>query len=71
MTPEGRVGRSPLVIMTRDASSQRNGYSARSYLQALNKGLLPYYKPAKAFMQDNAPIHTSFAVRAYLEEHSI
>ena len=34
-------GRSELVAMDRDPQAQRNGYSARSYIWALEEGLLP------------------------------
>ncbi|KAH7394666.1 hypothetical protein BKA66DRAFT_598773 [Pyrenochaeta sp. MPI-SDFR-AT-0127] len=37
MTPRGKLGRSPLVIMDRDSSAARNGYTARSYIQALEE----------------------------------
>ena len=43
MSPSGVVGRSPLVIMTRDISRRRQGYTTTSYLTALEEGLLPYY----------------------------
>ena len=59
ITPGGRAGRSPLVIMDRDTSARRNGYTARSYIQALEEGLRDNYKPGEWFMQDNAPIHTA------------
>ncbi len=38
-------GRSILVIMERDLESPRQGYSAKSYIMALEEGLLPNYKP--------------------------
>ncbi len=43
----------PLVIMTRDPESPRNSYSAKSYIWALEKGLLPVYEPGMPFQQDN------------------
>lgn len=48
-----------LVIMTRDPDAVRNGYTAWSYIWALEEGLLPIYKPGDAFQQDNARIHTA------------
>jgi transposase len=59
VTPNGGVGRSPLVIMQRDETAARNGYSAWSYIQALQEGLLPNYMPGEWFMQDNARIYTA------------
>jgi hypothetical protein len=59
ITPGGRCRRSPLVIITRDFLAQRNGYTAWSYVDALEKGLRDQYRAGEWFMQDNAPIHTA------------
>ena len=67
----GRPRRSPLVIMERDPDAPRNGYTARSYIAALEEGLLPHYRQSQLFMQDNARIHTSHAVRAFMAKHHI
>jgi transposase len=37
----GQPRRSPLVIMKRDSNAPHNGYSAQSYIDTLQKGLLP------------------------------
>ena len=37
----GRALRSNLVIMERDLNAKNRGYSAQSYIEALNKGLFP------------------------------
>ena len=71
MTPGGRVGRSPLVIMTRDSLAARRGYSSWSYIQALEEGLWQQYKPGEWFMQDNAPIHTACDSKEWLEIHGV
>lgn len=71
MTPEGEAGRSPLVIMTRDSSAKRNGYTAWSYQQALEEGLLPDYRPGELFMQDNACVHTARTSKDFLEIHGV
>ena len=71
LTPGGRVWRSPLVIMTRGEAAARRGYTAQSYMWALEEGLLPYYGPGEWFMQDNAPIHTARACTEWLEIHGI
>jgi hypothetical protein len=52
-------GRSPLVIMTRDPKSLRQGYSANSYIWALEEGLEPFYRPGTFYLQDNARIYTA------------
>ena len=67
----GRIGRSELVIMTRDPTSPRGGYSAESYIKTLQEGLMPYYRPGQIFQQDNAPIHTANKTKDYLELHGI
>lgn len=52
-------GRSKLVVMERDESSERGGYSRWSYIEALEEGLFPIYQPGIIFQQDNAKIHTA------------
>lgn len=71
MAEGGQIGRSPLVIMTRDTSAQRHGYTSNSYTQALEEGLLPIYKTGQPFMQDNAPIHKSNISKDWLDIHNI
>ena len=53
----GRPRRSKLVIMNRDLYALKRGYSAKSYIEALTKGLLPHYRRSQLFMQDGAGIH--------------
>ena len=67
----GRVRRSPLVIMERDPNAARTGYSANSYIEALEEGLLRNYHPGERFMQDNARIHTAKKTVDFLEDHGI
>ena len=65
-------GRTPLVIMDRDEDSpSRRGYTAASYIQALEKGLLPFYQPSQVFQQDNARIHTAVLSKEWFETHGI
>jgi hypothetical protein len=52
MSLGGRVWRSPLVVMKRDESAPRRGYTAQSYIKALEEGLRDYYRPTEWFMQD-------------------
>lgn len=46
-------GRSELVVMEREVeinpTSKKRGYTAISYISALEKGLIPYYKPSSIF----------------------
>ena len=66
-----RGGKSHLIIMERDQQAKRQGYSARSYHQALSEGLLPVYDGTRRFQQDNARIHTAQSTQAWLMEHGI
>jgi hypothetical protein len=65
----GHPRRSKLIIMERDPNAKTRGYSAKSYMEALTKGLLPHYRRLQLFMQDNAGIHRSRAVAAFFREH--
>lgn len=64
-------GRSEIIIMERDLNTPRNGYSAWSYLEALEAGLLPIYEPGQFFQQDNAKIHVAKVAKEWFEEHGI
>ena len=67
----GKARRSELVIMERDPDSPRNGYSAKSYINALELGLLPHYRPGHIFQQDNASVHVASESKDWLESHGI
>jgi hypothetical protein len=67
----GCVRRSELVIMDCNSDALEGGYSAESYIEAVTKGLLPYWKRSQYFMQDDAGIHRSRAVAAILLRHHI
>ena len=67
----GRPRRSKLIIMERDPDAPRGGYSSKSYIETLRKGLLPHWRRSQLFMHDNARIHTSRATRAFLAERGI
>lgn len=64
-------GRSDLVVMERDESAARNGYTANSYIEALDEGLVPHYTPGTIFQQDNAKIHTANIVQSWFESHGL
>lgn len=58
-------------IMKRDPESPRNGYTAKSYVETLRRGLIPHYEPLDPFVQDNAPIHNAGYTREFLEQHGV
>ncbi|KAF4222390.1 hypothetical protein CNMCM5878_005672 [Aspergillus fumigatiaffinis] len=64
-------GHSEINQMTRDENSQRNGYSAASYLEILEENLFAIYSPEMSFMQDNAPIHTARIIKKWFEDNGI
>jgi len=66
-----REGKSKLVFMERDQDSPRKGYSAPSYIKALEEGLLPIYNTARHFQQDNAKIHKAKASMGWIIDHGI
>jgi transposase len=63
--------RSELVITERNPNTKRKNYSSQSYIKTLTKGLLPRWKHSQHFMQNNAHVHTSRAVAAFLARHRI
>jgi len=63
-------GRSDIVIMERDLTSARNGYSAISYEQCLNQALSDDWFQELIFMQDNAPIHRADRIVSWFQERS-
>lgn len=67
----GYGGRSKLVILARDFESKKHGYSARSYIECLEEGLIYDYNPELIFMQDNAKIHKARATLQFLDDWGI
>ena len=63
--------RSPLVVMKRDPTAKKNGYTAWSYVEAINEGLLPIYRRSLKYKQDNASIHKAGFVDIWLRDHFI
>ncbi|KAK7555139.1 hypothetical protein IWX91DRAFT_347109 [Phyllosticta citricarpa] len=59
----GALSHSDLVVMERDPEAKKNGYSANSYIQVLNKMIPTLWEPGMEFMQDNAPIHKAKKVK--------
>lgn len=67
----GYGGRSKLVILARDFESKKHGYSAKSYIECLEEGLIYDYNPELIFMQDNAKIHKARATLQFLDDWGI
>jgi len=57
--------------MERDPSVAKEGYSAQSYIWALEDGLIPIYKPLDIYQMDNAPIHILNLVKKWLETYGV
>jgi hypothetical protein len=66
-----RGGKSDIIVMIRDPTAKRKGYTSWSYQQALLEGLLPIYEEFRHFQQDNAKIHVSKSSTEFLMEHGI
>lgn len=64
-------GRTELIVMVHDEEAKRKGFSAKSYIKALEEGLLPVYFGDRVFQQDNARIHTAEIVENWFMEHGI
>jgi hypothetical protein len=64
-------GRTDLVIMERDPAAPKGGYTARSYIWALEEAFLHEYEPGTPFQQDNAKTHMAKVVKSFMEEHRI
>ena len=57
--------------MLRDEENENHGYTARSFILALEDGLLPIYQPGQLFQQDNAQIHTTEKAKECHENYGI
>ena len=68
---EGEAGTSPLIFCKGDPDAPRGGFTAARYIEVLEAALLPFYEPGDPFMQDNARIHRSNAVKEFLESRGI
>jgi DDE superfamily endonuclease len=62
---------SDLLILRRDRTAKKQGYTAKSYLVILSNGLLPIYEEKQMFQQDGASIHTAKATMRWFEDHGV
>ena len=57
--------------MERDPSVAKEGYSAWSYIWALEDGLIPIYKPLDIYQMDNTLIYTLNLAKKWLETYGV
>ena len=62
---------SDLLILRRDKSAPKKGYTAKSYLTILRDGLLSVYNENLIYQQDNAPINTAKITQKWFSDHGI
>ena len=65
------AGHSEITYLERDYDSEKQGYTARSYIRVLEANLYSIWEPGLEFMQDNAPIHKAGLVRKWFRDHGI
>ena len=64
-------GRLELIAIERDPTVVKEGYSAKSYIQALEDGLMLIYKPLDIYQMDSALIYILNLIKQQLETYSI
>lgn len=62
---------SDLMVIRRDKSAPKQGYTTRSYIKVLEDGLLPILQANSIYQQDGARIHTSKLAIAWFEKHRV
>jgi hypothetical protein len=65
------AGLSNLVMIRRDLSAKKQGFTTRSYLQVSKDDLLPIILETDIYQQAGARIHTSKAAKAWFRRNSI
>jgi hypothetical protein len=65
------AGHSEITYLERDYESEKQGYTARSYIRVLVANLYSIWELGLEFMQDNAPIHKAGLVRKWFRDHGI
>ncbi len=67
----GHSGRVDLVVMERDPDAPRGGYSARSYINALEPVFDQIWEPGMLFVHDNAGIHSARLTQEWLRNRGV
>ncbi len=63
--------KTPLIFILRDEENKNHGYTARSYILALEDGLLPIYQTGQPSQQDNPHINIANIAQEWHENHGI
>lgn len=64
-------GVSKLILLERDPTSKRNGYTARSYLKVMEYAIPKCLTKTMWFLQDNAPIHKAKIIQDFLNRKRV
>jgi transposase len=67
----GYSERADLVVMERDPDAPRGGYSARSYISALEPIFDQIWEPGMLFMHDNAGIYSARLTQEWLRNRGV
>ena len=59
------------MVMDRDEATPEKGFSAQSYIEALDHGLVPIYETGTIFQQENVSIHRAEVTQIWTETHGI
>jgi transposase len=65
------AGHSGITYLEGDYESEKQGYTARSYIRVLEANLYSIWEPGLEFMQDNASIHKAGLVCKWFRDHGI
>lgn len=63
--------KSDLMVMRRDITSKKQGYTAESYLNVISYAIPQIWKPDMLYQQDGASIHMANKTKAWLKEMDI
>jgi len=63
--------KTPLIFILRYKKNKNHGYTARSYISALENKLLPIYQPYQSFQHDNVQILISKMTKEWHENRGI
>ncbi|KFA81999.1 hypothetical protein S40288_11696 [Stachybotrys chartarum IBT 40288] len=62
-----KEGHMSIILMEYDPDAPRGGYSAKSYQDILQEGLLPIYDGTQRFQQDNSSLHNAGETQDWLQ----